>query len=82
MPDRSRHRLATLAGLTGLGLSGLCLTACQAERPLAAAAEPTWTYRDSDTQLSNNDEWQRMVPDDTLTGLSEARVVSVEAMRE
>lgn len=65
----------TLAALP-LFLLGL-LAGCQAERSVVAPAEPTWTYRDGQTQLSNNDAWEQMLPATALI-LNESQVASVE----
>lgn len=60
-------------------LSGLCLIGCQAERPVVAPVEPEWSYHDGSEQLSNNDAWEKMIPDNTaLLGYDETKVASVE----
>ena len=43
-------------------IAAAVLTGCQTERPIVAPAEPTWDYRDGETQLSNNDAWEQMIP--------------------
>ena len=59
-------------------LAGLCLTGCQAERPVIAPVEPDWSYHDGSEQLSNNDAWEKMIPDTALLRFDEATVASVE----
>ena len=59
-------------------LVGLCLTGCQSERPVVAPVEPDWSYHDGNEQLSNNDAWEKMIPDTALLPLDETKVASVE----
>lgn len=59
-------------------LSGLCLTGCQAERPVVAPVEPEWSYHDGSEQLSNNAAWEKMIPDTALLRFDETKVASVE----
>ncbi len=57
------------------------LAGCQTERPIVAPAEPTWDYRDGEAQLSNNDEWEQMIPTTVLV-YDESQVASVEDATE
>lgn len=72
------NRFATPALATALCLAGALLTGCQADRPVVAPAEPAWSYHDGDTQLSNNDAWEKMIPATAVVTADSARVASVE----
>lgn len=60
-----------------LCLTGLTLVGCKAERAVVAPAEPDWSYRDGNTQLSNNDTWERLIPGSPILS-GKAQVASVE----
>lgn len=59
-------------------LLALPLVGCQAERPVVAPVEPDWSYHDGSEQLSNNDAWEKMIPDTALLRFDETKVASVE----
>lgn len=59
-------------------LLALPLVGCQAERPVVAPVEPDWSYHDGSEQLSNNDAWEKMIPDTAMLRFDEATVASVE----
>lgn len=70
-------------GLTALLVfSGLAFVGCQADRAIVAPAEPTWSYRDGQDQLSNNSAWEQMIPASALLGIDESKVASVEESTE
>ena len=74
------HTLRTAALL---GLAALSLTACQTNRPMVEPVEPSWSYHDGgNSQLSNNDSWQRMLPESPLHGIGQAQVASVEDLEQ
>lgn len=75
-----RASLKSNLALTGLLIfTGAGLTACQAERAVVSSAEPTWSYHDGDSRLSNNDAWTKMLPTATVSlPFFEAKVASVE----
>ena len=64
------------AGLLLLGL--VTFTGCHAERPVIAPVEPEWSYHDGSEQLSNNDAWERMVPESALLRYDESKLAHVE----
>lgn len=69
-----------ISDLTRLALPLLACSlfvGCQAERAVVAPAEPTWSYRDGQPQLSNNDAWERMIPA-TAFIVDQSQVASVE----
>ena len=59
-------------------LLGLCLTGCQAERPVIAPVEPDWSYHDGSEQLSNNDAWEKMIPASALLRFDASKLAHVE----
>lgn len=59
-------------------LMGFVLTGCQADRPVVAPVEPEWSYHDGSESLSNNDAWEKMIPDTALLRFDETKVASVE----
>lgn len=73
-PGKAIHKLALPALLLGLGLAG-----CQADRPVVAPAQPSWSYHDGSDQLSNNDAWEKMIPDTARLRLDETKLATVEA---
>lgn len=61
----------------GLALAALLSIGCQAERAVIAPVEPTWSYHDGSTQLSNNDAWNKMIPSTNIL-VDASQVASVE----
>lgn len=78
MPSTQRNALRLTALL---GLATLCLTGCQAERSVIAPTKPTWSYHDDNVQLSNNDQWQQMIPDSPFAGIGTTQVATVEDLQ-
>ncbi len=70
-----QHNALSRLALPALVLA--TLTGCQAQRAVVAPAEPTWTYRDGQTQLSNNDTWDQLIPATALI-YQAPQVASVE----
>lgn len=62
-------------------LSSTVLVGCHAERAVVQPVEPTWSYQDGESQLSNNDAWEQMIPSTALV-FDESQVASVEESTE
>ena len=63
-PSANRLKLAGLAA--ALSPCIIVLAGCHSDRSAVAPLEPTWTYHDGPEQLSNNDLWERMIPEPTF----------------
>ena len=74
---RATVKLSALTRLAPPLLACSAFVGCQAERAVVAPAEPTWSYRDGQPQLSNNAAWERMIPA-TAFVVDESQVASVE----
>lgn len=74
----SLRKSQTLALASVLSLTAVMLGGCQAERSVTPPAEPTWTYRDGAQQLSNNDQWEQMIPTTAFSRYQQNQVASVE----
>ena len=74
-----RATVSSLPALAcGLCLCALLLGGCQAERAIVSPVEPDWSYHDGAEQLSNNDAWDKMIPNSALLRFDESKVASVE----
>lgn len=59
-------------------LAALATVGCSSQRTVLAPEEPTWSYRDGQTQLSNNDVWADLIPTTAQLPQDESKVASVE----